>query len=310
MGTSGPISVGPHTDAYFEDAIRAAGVKLVPLSDDSRGLVWLSYDKADDLAEVLRSHPNLAWVQLPWAGVDAFAETIVNFSREGMIFTSAKGSYAEPVAEHALGLLLAVMRSLPHRARLTSWESDIRGVSLHRKRVTILGAGGIANELIRILEPFDCEITIVRRSDQPVPGASRTMSFNELGRVLPETDALVIAAALTAETRDIIGAHELALLPQGSFLVNVARGPLANTDALADALESGHLGGAAVDVTAPEPLPHGHRLWNVPNVLITPHQADTPEMTRPLLAQRISINVAAFNRGEPLTGIVDPQLGY
>jgi phosphoglycerate dehydrogenase-like enzyme len=307
---SGPISLGPDGDDYFEQAVRSAGCLIAPLSADSRALVWLSYEKADDLDAVLRAHPDLSWIQLPWAGVDAFAHIIKAHSRPGRIFTSAKGAYAEPVAEHALGMLLAVMRSLPHRARLRAWESQIRGVTLHRKRITIVGGGGIARELIRILQPFDCEITIVRRSEVAVKNASATLPVARLNDVLPHTDALIVAAALTEETRGIIGAKQIKLMPEGSFLVNVARGPLVDSLAVCEMLSSGHLGGAALDVTDPEPLLFDHALWAAPNVLITPHQADTPEMTRPLLAERISRNVQAFLGNGEFIGVVDAQAGY
>lgn len=120
----------------------------------------------------------------------------------------------------------------------------------------------------------------------------------------------MIAAALTDRTRDLIGRQELALLPTGACVVNVARGSLIQTDALVEALESGHLGGAALDVTAPEPLPDGHPLWSTPGVLITPHQADTPEMTRPLLYERIAENTCAFLSIGKFVGEVDVEAGY
>lgn len=310
LGSSRPISFAPYSDEYFEAAASAAGGVVIPLCAQTRGLVWLSYDKSDDLVQVLSDHPDLSWIQLPWAGVDAFSDAIATHSRSGRVFTSAKGAYAEPVAEHALGLLLALMRALPRRSRLNSWESEILGVTLHRKRVTIIGGGGIATELIRILGPFNCEITIVRRSNDDVVGATKTVTFEDLRGVLPSTDALIVAAALTDETRGLIGVTELSLMPQGAFVVNVARGPILDSSAVVDALRSGQLGGAALDVTDPEPLPDGHALWRSPNVLITPHQADTPEMTRPLLAERIAQNVQAFIGSREFVGVVDGTLGY
>ena len=306
----GSIAIGPIADSFFAEAIARGGGLVAPLSDSSRGLVWLANNSAKELASILAQHPGLSWIQLPWAGVDSYADIIMNFSREGRVFTSAKGAYSEPVAEHALALALAVMRSLPHRARLDSWEGEIRGTSLHRKRVCILGGGGIARELIRILSPFDTEITLVRRSGTAVSNDYRTVTSAALDDVLLSTDVLIVAAALTPETRGMIGREQLERMPAGSWIVNVARGPIIDTDALVDALYSGHLSGAGLDVTDPEPLPPGHRLWTAPNIIITPHQADTPEMTRPLLAERIVANVSAFMHGGSFFGIVDPELGY
>jgi phosphoglycerate dehydrogenase-like enzyme len=121
---------------------------------------------------------------------------------------------------------------------------------------------------------------------------------------------VVLALALTAETTGIIGAPELALMDESTWLVNVARGRHVDTDALVAALRAQSIAGAALDVTDPEPLPDGHPLWDLPNCIITPHTADTIEMVMPLLAQRIRTNVARFAAGETLIGLVDPVAGY
>lgn len=315
---AGPIAVLPenHDDQtiggsdVFRDAVVAAGGDLKPLGQDTRGLVWLSYTKAADLAEVLAANPQLTWVQLPWAGVDAYAEVLNNHARPGLVFTSAKGSYAQPVAEHAFGMILALLRLFPRRIRATSWDAVPKGISLFHKNVVIVGAGGIARELIRQLEPFNTNITVVRRSAGQVPGADSTVTTDRLHKVLPKADVVVVAAALTGETTHLIGADELALMKSTAVLVNIARGPLVDPDALVAALNSEQIYGAAMDVTQPEPLPDGHPLWSAKNVLITPHMADTPEMTAPLLAERISRNVAAFVAGEQFTGVVDTEAGY
>jgi phosphoglycerate dehydrogenase-like enzyme len=154
------------------------------------------------------------------------------------------------------------------------------------------------------------EATVVRRRDQPTPGAARTVQVAQLHDVLPGSLLVVVALALTPETRGIIGAPELALMDESTWLVNVARGPHVDTDALVSALESGAIAGAALDVTDPEPLPDGHPLWDLPNCIITPHTADTIEMVMPLLADRIRTNVALFAAGETLVGLVDPAAGY
>lgn len=317
--TPGPVAVlpepsGPAHDstrhAHFVEAVRHAGGTTAALSSDTRGVVWLSYERAADLAETLAGNPQIEWVQLPWAGVDAFAPILAAHSRPGLLWTSAKGAYAQPVAEHALALSLALLRVLPKRARATSWNPAPEGRSLYGRSVVIIGAGGIAHELIRLLAPFDTRITVVRRSADPVPGASRTVQTDALHDVLPTADVLVLAAALTTGTRHLIGAAELALLPAEAVLVNIARGPLIDTGALVDALAAGRIAGAALDVTDPEPLPSGHPLWSEPRCLITPHMADTPEMTAPLLAERIGLNMRAFLGDGDFVGVVDPAEGY
>lgn len=306
----GPIAVLPEASAVFVAAVESGGGTVAPLGPDTRGVVWLDYHRAGELAAALRDHPQIGWVQLPWAGVDGFAEVMRAEHRDGLLWTSAKGAYAQPVAEHALALSLALLRFLPRRIRASSWDDRPDGVSLFGLRVVIIGAGGIALELLRLLQAFRAHVTIARRSAEPVPGADATVPSDALHGVLPEADLVIVAAALTGGTRGLFGAVEFDLMPETAYLVNVARGGLVDTDALVHALEAGIIAGAAVDVTDPEPLPDGHPLWSAPNVIVTPHMADTPTMTAPLLAERIRLNVQAFLGDARFVGIVDPELGY
>jgi len=256
---------------------------------------------------VLAARPRISWVQLPQAGIERAVDAgVIDHERR---WTSAKGAYAEPVAEHALALLLAGLRQLTVRARARSW-GEPGGVSLYGQPVTIVGGGGIATELLRLLEPFRTQVTVVRRHPEPLPGAARMIGADRLAEALPGARAVVLTLALTPETKGLIGRTELAAMERDAWLVNVARGGLVDTGALLDALLSGRIGGAALDVTDPEPLPPGHPLFNLPNCLITPHTADTEEMTRPLLADRIAENVRRLAAGQELIGQVDPDLGY
>lgn len=305
----GSIAILPEYDEFFASSVAAAGGVVAPLGPDTRGIVWLSSTGAEQLEAVLAAHPRIGWVQLPWAGVDAFADTLRGSDRPGLVWTSAKGSYAQPVAEHALMLTLALLRVIPLRLETRSWTHREEGRSLYGANVVIVGAGGIALELVRLLEPFGADITIVRRRPQPVEGV-HTVTGEELAGLLPGADVVILAAAATAQTARLIGARELDLLPAHALLVNIARGSLVDTDALVAALTAGSIGGAGIDVTDPEPLPDGHPLWTSPNTIVTPHSADTPSMTAPLLAERIESNVRAFLRGGAFTGIVDVGAGY
>jgi len=306
----GPIAILPRPAEVFTAAVRAAHGEVAELSPATRGLIWLSYAQADQLGSTLAANPQIQWVQLPWAGVDAFSRILAEQARPDLLWTSAKGAYAQPVAEHALALSLALLRVLPTRATASSWSTVPEGRSLYGRTVVIIGAGGIALELIRLLEPFGTRVTVVRRSSRPVPGAALTVPTSALAEVLPQADLVIVAAALTKNTRHLIGAAELALMRPVANLVNIARGPLVDTDALVAALAAGTIAGAALDVTDPEPLPDGHPLWSEPRCLITPHSADTPEMTAPLLAERIRLNVRAFLTDGRFVGVVDPFAGY
>ncbi|MGV8884935.1 MAG: D-isomer specific 2-hydroxyacid dehydrogenase family protein [Microbacteriaceae bacterium] len=311
--TPGSIAVMPDALDVFVDAVVSAGGTVAPLSHDTRGIVWLSEKRADELAEVLRRYPAIEWVQLPWAGVDAFGSLLAARASESPsrpLFTSAKGTYSEPVAEHALALILATLRQLPQKARSDSWAERRVGTSLYGRRVVIVGAGGIAVELMRLLAPFEADVTIIRRTSSPLTGATRTVTAAHLDDVLADADVVVLAAASTGETAHLIGAPQLAIMKPSAVLVNIARGALIDTDALTAALRAGTIAGAGLDVTDPEPLPDGHALWTEPTCIITSHSADTPEMTAPLLAARIRANVEAFLDHGRFVGIVDLTAGY
>jgi len=309
--TPGPIAVLPREKDVFVDAVHAAGGTVAPLSQDTRGIVWLTYGKSEELSAALDGNPGIQWVQLPWAGVDAFAPLLAHYAdRTDLLFTSAKGAYSEPVAEHAVALTLATLRELPQKAHATTWAATSTGTSLYGLNVVLVGAGGIGIEIMRLLAPYRPVITVVRRSTTPVDGAHHTVTAASLAEVLPAADVVILAAASTSDTRHLLGAAEFASMKPSAVVVNIARGPLIDTDALATALADGQIAGAGLDVTDPEPLPDGHALWTEPRCIITSHSADTPPMTAPLLAGRISRNVAAFLAGGDFTGIVDPRAGY
>ena len=267
--------------------------------------MWTDFLDAAGLAGRLAAAPGIRWVQLPLAGVEAFGDLFA----DGRRWTCAKGAYAEPVAEHALALGLAGLRLLPARARATRWGPPA-GASLMDGRVTVLGGGGITGALLALLAPFRAEVTVVRRSARPLAGAARVVGPDRLHAALAGAQLVVLALAMTPETTGIVGAAELAAMAPGSWLVNVARGAHVVTEDLVAALRAGAIGGAALDVTDPEPLPPGHPLWGLDNCLITPHTANTWHMAEPLFAERVGVNVARYLRGEPLIGLVDPALGY
>ena len=301
------IAVGPGPAAWAAEAIHRGGGQVVPLDQDPEGLVWTDPRAMDALHAVLASQPKIGWVQLPQAGMEwAFQAGVIDSHRR---WTSAKGAYADPVAEHALLLILAGLRLLKVRARAQSWGQPA-GESLFGQPVTIVGAGGIATVLMDLLKPFRTPVTVVRRQAEPVPGAVRTVTTDRLSEALPGACAVVITVALTPQTRGLIGPAELAAMRPDAWLVNVARGGVVDTEALTGALQQGQIGGAALDVTDPEPLPAGHPLWDLDNCLITPHTADTEEMTQPLLAGRIAENVGRLAAGQELVGLLDPSLGY
>lgn len=288
------VAIEPKSRAEFEAAVTVSGAELSALSNDVRAMIWTDYSQPELLRQTLDENPQLEWVQLPYAGVDAFADVI---SRPPL-FTSAKGAYSEPVAEHVLALMLALGRKIPERVRATSWGEKF-AVSLYESKVLVVGAGGIATELERLLAPFRCPVVLLGSKD-----------IDRLPEELPSADFVVLACALTPRTRGLINAKALSNMKPTAYLVNVARGPVLDTDALVESLAKGVIAGAGLDVTDPEPLPDGHRLWSEPNCIITPHTADTPAQVVRMFAERIRVNCEAFLAGGSFIGVVDKSVGY
>jgi phosphoglycerate dehydrogenase-like enzyme len=286
------------------DAVVAGGGEVVDVGE-AEALVWGAPRDADGLESTLASAPNIRWVQLPFAGIENFVH-LVDDSR---MWTCGKGVYAEPVAEMALTLALAGMRGLGTYARSSEWSKP-RGRNLIGSRVTILGGGGITEELIRLLNPFDCHITVVRRHVDDMDGVDSVVESERYLDTLPGADLVVLALALTPETEGIMSRNEFEAMESHAHLVNVARGRHVVTDDLVWALQNDVIGGAGLDVTDPEPLPAGHPLWTLPNCIITPHVGNTPEMAVPLLSERIAINVRRWAEGDDLVGPVFVDLGY
>lgn len=299
------IAVSPDgSPKWVGDAVRAGGGTLVAPADAS-GLIWSDpYDPAG-LERALGQAPSISWVQLPFAGCENFMH-LVGADR---IWTSGKGVYSEPVAELVMGFLLGGLRHIVGYSRTNHWSGE-HGRSLHDGRITILGGGGIATVLLRLLRPFNCHVTVVRNHVQAMPGADVVVGSDRLVDTLPGADAVVIALALTPASIGVIGRSELELMESHAWLINVGRGRHVITDDLVWALRNNVIGGAALDVTEPEPLPDDHPLWTLPNCVITPHVGNTAEMVPPLLSERITDNVSRFAAGEQLIGLLSRERGY
>lgn len=304
------VALEPRQFEAYTKAIESAGGEIRALSKDVSALVWTDYADPDALARAVKENPQLRWVQLPFAGVDAFSSTISTFP--DAVFTSAKRSYSEPVAEHAMMLCMALGRKIPERVRASSWGKKYAD-SLFDENLVIVGGGGIAQQLVDLLAPMRTRVTVVRkRPEEPFENSrySNVVGFDQLDQVLAEAKFVVLACALTDETRFLFDANRFGKMRSDAYLVNVARGEVVNQEDLVDALNAGELAGCATDVTYPEPLPEDHPMWRTENLLITPHTADTMPIVTRLFAQRLVENVSAWLAGQELVGVVDPELGY
>ena len=304
-----PIAIEPISEPGLEQAVVDGGGEVAGVTG-AEGLIWIDPRDPKGLGERLGRSP-AEWIQLPFAGIESFFEAgVIDPART---WTCAKGAYGHACAEHALALMLTAARRIHHHARDRRWEVPGFGSPERRLKdalVLVVGTGGIGSELVPMLQPLGARIVGVNRSGTPLRGAERTGTTDELPDLVGDVDFVVIAAALTPATRHLFDAELLQRMKPTTWLVNVARGGLVDTDALVDALSSGTIAGAALDVTEPEPLPEGHPLWDLDNVVITPHVANTWDMALPDLRALVRRNVENFVTGGELEGRVDPSLGY
>jgi phosphoglycerate dehydrogenase-like enzyme len=250
--------------------------------------------------EPLGRMPNLRVVQALTAGY----EHLVSLVPPGTTLANARGLHDASTAELALGLLLAAQRELPRWVRDQEqhrWE-HAHTRSLAGSRVLIVGYGSIGAALDRRLQACEAEVTRVARSARPGDGVH---GVADLDGLLPAADAVVLVTPLTEQTRGLLDARRLGLLPDGALVVNVGRGPVLDTAALLAETSSGRLR-AALDVTDPEPLPADHPLWDSPGVLITPHVAGGAAAFYPAAARFVAGQVRRFATGQPLENVVVP----
>lgn len=300
-----PVALLPQHDPHLSDAIISGRGQVVDL-DSARVLVWTG-DVAG-FPDPLPDH--IEWVQLRLAGIESFLDA--GLLDEKRIWTNASGFYAENVAEHALALLLAGLRQINVAVR-RHWDKeaiDTAVRSLHGSTVAIIGAGGIARSLIPRLAACGAGVIAVNHSGRPVDGAMETLPSDRVDEVWSRCDHVVLAAPATDETRHMINAKTLAALPSHAWLVNVARGPLVDEAALYEALTSGAIGGAALDVTDPEPPAEDNPLWDLANVIITPHVANPSSGLTRTLAPWVAENLRRFAAGDDMLARVDPTASY
>lgn len=264
------------------------------------------YEGGFDMAKTLARMTSLQVVQTQTAGVDNVAPHLP----DGVTLCNARGVHDASTAELAVGLLLATLRGFPDFVRAQDegrWAYGHRR-SLADSTVIIVGAGSIATALRNRLLPFEVEVLRVgTRSREDDAGVVH--GRDELPDLLPTADAVVLLVPLTDATHHLVDASFLSRMRDGAVLVNVARGPIVDTDALLAETTSGRLL-AAVDVTDPEPLPPGHPLWSMSNVILTPHIATSSDFRSDRTVTLVAANVRRYLRGDPVLSVVDLAAGY
>jgi phosphoglycerate dehydrogenase-like enzyme len=265
---------------------------------------------------LLREATELRWAQSWSAGVDRYITIPELMERDEVVLTNMKGMYGPVIAEHVFAMMLSSTRNLPHyvdSGRRGAWDRGPRAAlgALQGGTILVVGLGGIGSEIGMRAHAFNMRVLgtvrTLRRPPAYVDALGTTANLPEL---LPQADIVVLAVPLTDETRGMIDREAIAMMKDGAWLVNIARGAVVDTEALVEALDSGKIGAAFLDVTDPEPLPEGHALWGRDNVLITPHVAARAQLSGDRAEALALENFRRFGSGLRLLNVVDRATGY
>ncbi|MBI2191344.1 MAG: D-2-hydroxyacid dehydrogenase [Planctomycetes bacterium] len=310
----------PAMDSVAMQQLRqsAPGIEFLAAKDESEALALAGevegcYGTCS--LEFLKAATRLRWVQVRSAGVERYPHE--ELKRRGVCLTNARGIYGIQLADHTLALILAFSRQLPFLFRAQQrqvWESrdHYPPGELAGQNLLVVGLGGTGLETARRAAGFGLRILATRRHPElPRPAFVEEVHAPErLHGLLPRADWVAVCVPLTAETRDLFGDEEFDRMKRSAVIVCVTRGGILNTEALVRALQSGKIAGAGLDVTQPEPLPAGHPLWTMGNVILTPHASGHSPHADQRLLDLVCDNVGRFARGEPLRNVVDLDLGY
>jgi phosphoglycerate dehydrogenase-like enzyme len=302
-------------EPHHAQAIRAWGPAVevrvvrrdeaVPYLADAEVLLsWMVPDAWVEHAKRLR------WVHVTSAGVDHLWGGAL--WRSGVTITNSRGVHATPLAEHVLGWLLMFARNLHvhlEHQRRRRWQRE-EGGQLAGSTVGILGLGAVGQEVARLCKVCGARVVGMRRRPQPVPHVDRVVGPEGLREVLEGSDYVVLTLPLVPSTRGILGRQQLEWLKPGAVVVNVGRGGLVDEGALVEALREGRLRGAALDTFAAEPLPPDSPLWDLPNVLVSPHVAGSFHGYMDRVVELFCENLRRYLAGEPLQNVVDREAGY
>jgi len=284
-----------------------------PLASVAHAEIGLIPPDAERARALLAVAPQLRWLHTISAGVERLLIPEI-VDRAGLVLTNNTGAYDVPIAEHVMGMLFAASkRSRQHleaQAR-HDWQRDLGHTELRGATLVILGLGSIGGELARLASGLGMRVLGVRRDpSRAVPGVERIVPPERFGDLAAEADYLAVTTALTPSTRGLVSADVIARLRPHAWVVNIARGAIIDEPALIAALQEHRIGGAALDVFAVEPLPAASPLWDLDNVIVTPHVSNSSPRVRERSLALVVENVRRFKAGERLLNVVDPVVGY
>lgn len=278
-----------------------ASVRAACLSTDLFPDLWRAFETA------LLECPNLEWLQSPGSGTDL--PLFQRLHERGVVLTNAPSAAGPAIAQTAIMFMLMLSRGtqrFAERQRARHWDRARRQIEdLTDARLTVLGMGAIGSEIARLASELGMRVVAVRRKcrgDEPC----ETWESDRFAEALERADWLAVAIPLTDESHRILDRKALERLPVGARIINVGRGELIDEAAMIEALQSGQLAGAALDVFETEPLPAESPLWEMPNVIITPHCAGSTQSAAPRAMRVFLDNLARWHRGETLHGRVMP----
>jgi phosphoglycerate dehydrogenase-like enzyme len=278
----------------------------------ARADIFFDFDWLD--TALMEQHcPNLRWIQATSAGIGGLVQR-TGLDQSALTFTTAGGINAVPLAEFALMGALYFVKGIP---QLMKWKrghhwEQYTTRQLKGMRALVVGLGGMGRQIVRQMAAQGVEVWGLGRSGRlyEIDGLSRVFERSQLDEVLPEVDILILSCPLTEETEGMIGARQLDLLSSESIVINVSRGHVINQDALIESLSEGRIGGACLDVFVEEPLPEESPLWDLDNVIISPHSASIVQTENEDLVSLFLDNLGHWRRGEPLRNLYDPVAGY
>ncbi len=265
-------------------------------------------------AGILKGNTKLKWLQLNSAGANNYtAEGILN---EGTILTNATGAYGLAIAEHMLGMLLAVQKKIHlynANQKECLWKDEGPVTSIYGSKTLVVGLGDIGGEFAKRMNALGSEVYGIRRNKTDIPPYLKDVyQLDMLEKILPEFDIVALSLPETKETTNLFNKEKFDKMKKGAILLNVGRGSSVNAEDLCEALNSGKLAGAGIDVTEPEPLPKESPLWKAENLVLTPHVAGGYHLKETLeRIRKITINnLKAYYKNEPMKNLVDFKTGY
>lgn len=279
-------------------------LKVAPETD-----VFIGWPADDFLAAATK----LRWIQLASAGVDRYVRD-ARLRERGILLTNASGVFGPCIAEHVMGLLLGFSRGIANCVRQQlehKWGHPGGVFELVGKTLLVVGLGDIGREVAVRAGAFGMNVIGVKRSMGPKPPQVQSLhTIDELDALLPKADVVVISLPLTAGTRGLFDRKRLGRLKKSAIIINIGRGAIIDEAAMIERLQAGELGGAGLDVFEKEPLPPTSPLWDLPNVIVSPHLSGRTPAYRERFAEIVCDNLRRFVSGEPMRNVVDWERGY